>query len=499
MRLMIGTTTGVSVVLAAAGVALYLLVRAHLYNQLDASLIQQTHAVTAIFESNPHGVDLDLHKLSSPAYSDPAGDEFYQVWSDDGRVLKRSPSLRDRDLIAPPKPVDAPTVRSVTLPGGRPCRLALLTVIPPVEREHVLVGIDPDQVSATRVTLAIAATPSHIEASLSQLRNLLILAWLVTLAVLVGVLTLAVRAGLAPADLLAERLRTMDENSLAERVDVPQTPRELEPVVHRLNDLLARLEAAFLRERTLLADVAHELRTPLAGLRSTLEVSLARPRDAASYRDDLASCLGISAKLQSIVENLLTMARLEAGQTALRIETTRPHELLESCWSALRELTEQRSLSIRWDVDTSLSIETDATKARILIWNLLQNAACYADADSEVRVETLRLDDAAVVRITNAGCDIAAADAERVFDRFWRADTSRGDEGGHCGLGLPLCRNIVELLGGSIRVDCERGGTFAVEVRLPVRRDGSAPRDAAPTKLSKNESHQPTTMTESRA
>ncbi|MBI1370993.1 MAG: hypothetical protein GC162_20355 [Planctomycetes bacterium] len=488
-RLVIGSMLSVSLVFLAASAALYWMVQARLYSQLDASLVDEAHAITSGFEIGPQGIDLELDNLRSPQFLSPDGGAYYQVFDKDGAVLARSPSLNGRDLIDQPKAIraegasatvyprvfpydrqlisDEAWVCTVVLPDGGKGRLVQVMVRPQTEdHDGQHVGISPKEVPT--LTLALAHTTRLIDESLANLRMLLASIWLVTVVVLIGVLTMVVRAGLGPAKALSERIQEIDERALAEAIDLPGTPRELVPVVTRLNELLARLDAAFLRERTLLADVAHELRTPLAGLRSTLEVSLSQPREARSYRDDLRQCLTISAQMQTMVENLLAMARLEAGQTKLTIESVELDSLLDDCWRELGDTAEMRGLTMTRSGTAGVMMMTDASKLRVVLRNLLENAVTYADPNGSIKVAASQADGRTSLYMVNVGCEIEAMDSEHVFDRFWRVEASRsGGAAGHCGLGLPLCRQIVRLMGGTVNVRCERGGEFEVTAHVP--------------------------------
>jgi two-component system, OmpR family, heavy metal sensor histidine kinase CusS len=244
-------------------------------------------------------------------------------------------------------------------------------------------------------------------------------------------------------------------------------PAELMPVIHRLNDLLRRLEDAFSREKAFTADVAHELRTPLAGLRATLEVSLSQSREPEKHREAIRDSLQVAHQMQDMVDNLLWLARTEAGQLRVDRGPVDLGDLLNECWKTLADRAQTRGLCVDWDVHSPCALSTDRDKLRQAVHNLLDNAVTHADSGGRVRIEAGREPDRIRCRITNTGSRISPEDAERVFDRFWRGDQARTDTGVHCGLGLSLSRRIVTLLGGRISVTSAVGGEFSVTMVFP--------------------------------
>ena len=164
-----------------------------------------------------------------------------------------------------------------------------------------------------RLKVVLARSTADIDSFLAGLRFLLLAGGLVTILATSGVLWIIIRRSLIPVDRLARRLSELDAGDLTRRFEAGGVPAEITPVVDRLNEMLARLETSFDREREFSADVAHELRTPLAGMRSTLEVALSRSREPAVYREAIADVLKIAGDMQGMVEKLLCLARLESG------------------------------------------------------------------------------------------------------------------------------------------------------------------------------------------
>jgi len=324
--------------------------------------------------------------------------------------------------------------------------------------------------SPAELTLAVARKTRDVDRALAWLRLLLACGCAGAILVSVLVLSWIVGRGLEPLGRVAAEIAKIGENDLSSRLDPRGTPAELAPVVTRLNDLLARLERAFARERAFTADVAHELRTPLAGLRSTLEVSLSKERAAAAYREAMAKSLAIGQQMQRMVENLLELARADAGQLEVASETVDLIALLKDCWTQYADRATERQLEVTWRLPESCLITSDHAKASLVLKNILDNAVTYTDAGGRVTIALRRENGQASLHVANTGSIVAETDAEKVFDRFWRGDTARAPEGNErrYGLGLPLCQNLMTLLGGSITVSTAKGGTFTICVLFPV-------------------------------
>jgi two-component system sensor histidine kinase QseC len=338
------------------------------------------------------------------------------------------------------------------------------------------------------VGLAVARDMEDMAGTLARLRLLLGLVCAVATVVSAVILTWIVRLGLRPVDRLAREIGGVGEDNLSARVHADGAPAELRAVVGRLNDLLGRLEGAFERERAFSADVAHELRTPLAGLRTTLEVAVAGEHSLAGFEQGLRESLGISCQMSAMVENLLAMARCETGREEVACERVHLAGLLRECWRDLAGPAAERRLKVEWQLDEACELATDREKLGLIVRNLLANAVAYADEGGSVVVEAAPQEGSVTVRVSNTGSALTAEQAGHVFQRFWQGDKARSATGVHCGLGLALCERLATLLGGSIAAVSERGGEFAVTLILPALASIPGHSGAAPAESRAEES-----------
>jgi two-component system heavy metal sensor histidine kinase CusS len=463
VQLLVGTALGMTAVLIVSGAVLYALISGTLRSEFDASLGARARSLMALAEQDEEGMEFELTEVSLPEFEPSERAEYYQLWLSDGTAFARSPSLLNGALDQFGGTSDSPAFRTVRLPDGRPGRLVGVTFVPRQEHE------DSRANPAMTVTLVLGRDIVGLRATLARVRGILIGVCLVAVALSAGVLAWVVRWRLQPVDRLSQQIAEVREDDLSARVSVAGIPNELSPVVDHLNDLLARLDAAFQRERRFTGDVAHELRTPLAGLRSKLELALSRDRDAKSYQEALRDCLEIDLQMQRMVENLLHLARADAGQLEIRHERTDLAEVIRECWKPLEEKANARGLNVEWKLDDRDTLMTDRGKLRLVIQNILENAVTYANDQGQLSVAMSVQNSATVVTVSNTGSSLRSEDVDRVFERFWRADSScrDTDEEARCGLGLPLCKSVAEQLGGSIYATGNDSGMFTITIHLP--------------------------------
>jgi two-component system, OmpR family, heavy metal sensor histidine kinase CusS len=513
-RLILGVFLTATLCLAASGVAIYLGVRDRMFEEQDRALaaLAQSNVPAMLFllgegrrgggrpfedflfDARPAPPrerrlaplrDRRLAPLRDPMHS---MDVLFQCWQVDGRSVDRSEGLGKAQLpqlagggesaLADQISRDAMRFGSYVLLDGTPVRAVGLWCRAE-RRPEDPEGRDPRRRASEHpevpppVEFTFALEVSDLHASLRDLRWILVATWLVTSLACAGILAVVVHASLRPLSRLQREISELDEANLDRRFPIAGTPRELEPVVEQLNALLARIGHAFEREQAFSADTAHELRTPLSGLRSTLEVALARPRSSEEHREAAAQCLEITLQMQAMVESLLEMARGagigEETEGALA-------ELIEECRATHAIRAEKRGLRFTASIDPSCRVHTDLRLLRRIFENIFENAVDYADpggpdCGGEIAVEVARESGELVITVANPASGASADLPEHAFDAFWRGDSARTDTGRHAGLGLALSRRIAHLLGGTLTAELI-DGRFRVSLRLPDQRGG---------------------------
>jgi signal transduction histidine kinase len=463
-RLFLGTSLATAAILLAAGVLLYVSVRASLFAEFDLALKSSAEALAALTEQVGPNVRMEpeVHALLDYTQKRRVPD-YFSTWVDGTRLIAASDSLAGQALAHPTPSVGASITMAITLPDGTPGRQTTMSFVPAIEDPpgHITPG--------THVaTVTVARHTKDLDRKLLRLLGLL--TGVIALATLsaAGAMLLVVRHGLRPLGLMATRIQTIGKDNLSERVEVSDAPPELTVVALRLNELLDRLESTMKRERRFTADVAHELRTPLAGIAVLLDVCATRPRTTDEYQRTLDKCQRIVRGMHAMVESLMTIARADAGQLPVSISPVPLAALVRDSWLSFEPAAAAKEIKATFEIDPELIVHTDAEKLRMVMNNLLDNAVGHADVGGFLRVEALHRGATSVeLRVSNSGSILNDVQAARVFDRFWQGDPARRNTGVHCGLGLSLCRELITVLSGEISVSSEVGGTFAVRVVLP--------------------------------
>ncbi|MGB6973939.1 MAG: ATP-binding protein [Terracidiphilus sp.] len=250
--------------------------------------------------------------------------------------------------------------------------------------------------------------------------------------------------------------------------------RELAPLTHALESVLARLERAFLQQRTFVSDAAHELKTAVAVAKSSLQLIALKPRTAAEYHSGLERCLADIARLEDLVAKMLTLARVEGSPAPAAPASCNLAETLRQIAAELASVAELRRVRISLP-NTSISpvpVALAPDDASLLVSNLLLNALQHSPPDSVVELHLRAADSTVELAVEDRGEGISPDALPHVFDRFYRGDPSRARATGGAGLGLAICRAVAEKAGGSIEISSQPGpgnpgqGT-TVTVRLP--------------------------------
>jgi heavy metal sensor kinase len=288
-----------------------------------------------------------------------------------------------------------------------------------------------------------------------------------------GVLALGLGGGwwlvgraLKPVHDISATASRIAEGNLAERIDAADTDNELGRLAVLLNSTFARLEAAFAQQKQFTADAAHELRTPIAVLVSEAQTALSRPRTPEEYRETINECLAAAQQMRRLIESLLKLARIDAGQEVLERVPFDLATPARTVVELLRPLAAERAIQFHLELAPAPT-RGDADRVTQVITNLISNAIHYNQEGGAVRIGTRVEGDHAVLTVSDTGPGIAAEDLPRLFERFYRADKSRGRAGGHSGLGLAISRAIIDAHGGQIGVSSVPGHGATFTVRLP--------------------------------
>ena len=253
---------------------------------------------------------------------------------------------------------------------------------------------------------------------------------------------------------------------LSQRINTQETESELGSLAALLNATFSRLDAAFTQQARFTSDAAHELRTPLTVLLTQAQSALTRERSADEYRDALKSVQSTAQRMRKLVESLLQLARLDAGQELLERKKCDLSDLAADCAELMQPLAEARSITLDLHLE-SAACDADADRISQVITNLIKNAIDYNREHGTVRISTRMQDGMATVEVTDSGCGIPAEHQPHIFERFYRVDASRTGSATRNGLGLAISKAIIDAHGGTISVSSEAGSGTTFRFAVP--------------------------------
>ena len=463
MRLFLGVTAVSALILGILAIGIEEALRHTLKHEFDRVLLAKARSLASMVELTGDNIHFDYQASQFPEFAAGSHRAYFEILLD-GVPAHHSDSLGEAHLTASPPDETDGEATSFTLPDGRRGRLLAIPFSPLLDDEG---KSPPPNRKIPAGVLLVAQDSDDLDHTVNRLVLMTVsfcgVATLLSGVALIGVVGRAIR----PVDKLARQIESLRETDLATPLEIRDLPSELAPVVDRLNGLLGRLDAAFVRERAFTADVAHELRTPLAGLLATLEVARTRPRDAAGYESAIDKSLAILGQMQGLVENLLLLARADSGQLKMRTDPVDVEVLLEESRLPFERAAAARQLSFSIHAEGSAQAVGDRDFLRVIVNNLFDNAVSYAAPASTIEARIYSADDRLMIQIANESRGLTSIDLPRLFERFNRKDASRSATGIHAGLGLGICRRLAELQDGTIGLRLE-GDRFIVTVDLPV-------------------------------
>lgn len=436
-------------VIAGFGTLLLVKLRQARFDEIDTELqaaalnLQeqlQVHFTPATLDEHEAGTEKKLAGLDLPhslrkRYGDGEAAPYLVIWREDGSILKETAD-------AVPSPEGVPAVRQR---GSY--------------REVIVAG--PEQ---TRILVGRLITADLAELGQSTWQ-VTVIGLGVLLIGLVGSWWLA-HSAVAPIQAMSAAASTMAGASQARPINLSGVYIELDQLGQNFNALLDRLEATFKQQARFTADASHELRTPLTVLLTQIELALSAPRPAEQYRQTIESCLRAAQRMKALVEDLLILARADAGKLALRLQRLDLKQVVEDAAALLEPLAGKKQIGINVTGE-SVPVQGDPDRLAQVVTNLLSNAIFYNRPMGKVQLRVTGDRGEAVLAVADTGEGIPAKDLPHLFERFYRVDKARSRVTGGSGLGLAICKSIIETHGGTISVTSvtDAGTTFVV--RLP--------------------------------
>ncbi len=448
-----------SAILVGFCAAVYLLMERQLLSLTDATLREELDELGA--EVARAGSLIELPAVLALRFPSQEGYEL-QVGPLAGEPLFRSVGIGSNGL---PRPVGvainpgAPVYESVNLNGHGPVRLSS-RVIPAVTGSVLIqaaVTLAPN-VRAMRELVAVFLTIGPVALA----------------STLAGGFWLA-RKALSPVDRMAATAAEITATQLDRRLVEPEAKDELGHLAQTFNAMIARLQRSFEEVRRFTADAAHELRTPLAAMRTEAEVALRSPRSPERDARVLENLLEEIERLTRLVSHLLFLCREETGVRVGNLRQVRLDEIVSDVCEHMKVAAREKGLDLSIECTSACEVSGEADRLRQLFFNLLDNAIKYTQSGGKVTVKIQASGDQAFVAVTDTGIGIASEHLPHVFDRFYRVDSSRSAETEGTGLGLAICRSIAESHAGRLEIVSTPGIGTRVTLTIPMRRDNAIP------------------------
>ena len=445
-RLLLGVVLLAALGLVAADIATYSSLHSFLLQRVDNTL--EADHIGAEHQDFAHG---------GPGQPD----EFVQLRSNSGQVLYSSGVPHFPGTKAPSPPKLPATITGLHPQGPDLVRYFTVPAVSGGSRYRVRASLD----AGSPNLLIIASSLDDVDGTLHRLTLIELLATAAVLAALAALGLWVVRLGLRPLREIEQTAEAITAGDLSRRVEHADSQTEVGRVGSALNAMLDRIEASDRRLRRFIADASHELRTPLAAVRAYAELF---ERGAASRPEDLErSMSGISReaeRMSLLVDDLFLLARLDEGRPLERkpVDLT---QLVGQAVDAARVVDPERPIDVALEPAT---VTGDEARLRQVLDNLFANARSHTPAGTAVSVDLQRVDGRARLSIADHGPGLTEGEAAHVFERFYRADTSRSRESGGVGLGLSIVAAVTEAHGGTAEARPTPGGGATFVVTLPL-------------------------------
>jgi heavy metal sensor kinase len=444
-----------SLLFVVFSVFLYGLLSKDLRTRLDQSLTSEANTASALLEDELVEEKGDVHMAATEAV---AGLRLHG---------SRVAILSGSRLLASSGPVSQQESDAVVAQAARSASPDLVLALPQLGPNGARAATHRLETLGRDFLIFSIAPLDSIAADLAVVRRVIFLALPLLLGLAgIGGYLLATHS-LAPLNWMAAQAREITGSNLSRRLEIGHAAEELLVLAASFNELLARLDQSFEAMRRFVADASHELRTPIAVIRGEADVALSHDRGAAEYRESLAIVLDESRRLSRLVDDLLNLARADAGRVKLDVHEFYFNELLAECCRSMQTLAGASEVTLECRSAGDVQFRGDEALLRRLVINLLDNAIRYTPPGGKVSAKLEADPAAARVVISDTGAGIPPEAAPHVFERFYRADKARSRQDGGFGLGLSIVKWIAEAHNGTVELTANPAPGTTFTVTLP--------------------------------
>ncbi len=440
-------------------VSLYLVLVNELEKSTDLFLADKVHVLSTMLRERPEDGDALREEVELETAARRYERFYIRLLDDRNTPLLMTPGMADQlDLAQLTTQTRSRPDHTIRMKGrdGRAFR---------VTAASARVGSPPGHTD----TLQIAIDVSQKEALLARYRFWFWDILIATFVIFPLVGYQIARQGIRPVEEMATTARHISSTNLRERILAEGYPFELASLARTFNQMLDRLEGSFERISRFSADIAHDLRTPVNNIRGEAEVALARARTSSEYRDVIESCLEEAVRLSDLIGDLLFLARAENPLPHLRRERVDVVELLSGVKEYYEASAADGEVSLTTTVaDEPVIAELDRSLLQRAVGNLVSNALAHTPPGGAVVLGTNADFSTIRIEVSDTGVGIPAEALPKVFDRFFRVDSSRSKGSGGTGLGLAIVKSIALLHGGNVEISSHPGQGTRVTLHMPV-------------------------------
>lgn len=436
------------------GAGMWVILRHSLYDMVDDGLEEQVDDLRNLLQSE--GRDPSITRLRqevNEAYTLEHLGKYLEVYAENGELIYRSQFLQEHPLALASPQVNGRAIVKNRWIEHKPFRFM---------RQKL-------NVNGHVYSVEMGVPDSDVVETLSLFRYYMWMFAPLLLLVAAGGGYWLSRRALSPVDALVRTAHVISGANLSSRLQKLETGDELQRLSDTLNEMLGRIEAAFLRITEFTADASHELRTPVSLIRTEAELALRRSRGEAEYKESLRHILQEAERTTALIEQLLSLARADSGREALHLQPVDLRQTLRHVVDGWQQVATLRNVPFTAIISEQDSLVLgDEAALRRVADILLDNAFKYTASPGPVNLSLKQTGESAVITVQDSGIGIAEEDQPKIFERFYRVDKARSREQGGSGLGLAIAQWIVTQHHGSIAVESRPGQGSIFRVELPL-------------------------------
>jgi len=441
-----------------AGLELFLYFRLeHLSQELvDEHLMSEMHTLANLMTvEDQHGqIATEFEELATAAsgeYAEKLSGHYYQVVNAEGKILVLSQSLALSNAMLPIAGVSSrPEFMTITGPGGIPLRVVSQSF----------------DFSIGKLTFQAGDTVEDTHKMLSSFYSMILIIFPIVFLICGAGVFIVTGWGLRSLKSFTSKIGQITEENLSERIPEDGVVSELKPLASNFNTMLGRLEESFSKQKQFLSDASHELRTPTTIIKSFCDITLSRDRNAPEYREAMSKIGDTVNRMCDIINRILVVSRLDSKTIQLKPTRLDLMTMMREVLKLIEPSAAGKGITISLS-GNGVTIKGDREGLTEVFTNLVENAVKYNKVNGTIDISVGSNGNEAIVIVSDTGIGIPPGEKEKIFDRFYRVDASRGVTVGS-GLGLSIVRTIVEAHGGRVEVTSELGKGSAFRVYLPM-------------------------------